>query len=95
MLRCCASPSCVHRFRGDGPSISLFSGSSIAGFDCTFSLCDHCLSFLVMCGDDVAPHQEPVACPFNTPNKDGTIDRRSLDQPATVRSFRIRTPAVA
>ncbi len=95
MLRDCANPSCARRFRDDGLSTPLFSGSRVAGFDRTFSLCDLCLSFLVMCGDDFAPHQRPVACPFSTPNKDDALDRRSLDQPATERSFRIRTPAVA
>ena len=95
MLRDCANPSCARRFRGDGPSTPLFSGSRNASFDRTLSLCDRCLSFLVMCGDDFAPHQRPVARPFSTSNKDGAVDRRWLDQPATERSFRIRTPAVA
>lgn len=95
MLRRCASTSCASCFRDDAPSTPLFSGRRIAGFDRTFSLCDLCLTFLVMCADDFAPHRRRVAGPFSTLNENGAIDRRSLEQPGTDRNFHIRMPAAA
>jgi hypothetical protein len=95
MSRLCASASCARRFRGDGPSTLLFSRSRIAGFDRSFSVCDLCLIFLVMCADDVVPSWKRVAGPFTKPNENGATDRRPTKQTGTDRNFRIRMPAIA
>jgi hypothetical protein len=95
MLRPSGSTSCARRFRGDGPSTPIFSRSRIAGFDCIFSLCDLCLSFLVMDADNFTPNRRREAGPITTPNKNGSIDLRPLEQSGTDRNLRIRMPAAA
>jgi hypothetical protein len=48
-----------------------------------------------MDADDFTPHRRREAGSITTPNKNGAIDRRPLEQPGTDRNFRIRMPAAA